>query len=98
FFGDDFQAFDDAGNDFVLEAGVEVFGIFADDDDVDIFKARFEAGQIAHRAEIGVEVEGFAQRYVDAGRATGYGGGHGTLEGDAVAADGIDCGLVENGA
>src|SRR5262245_54530412 len=33
--GDDFQALDDAGNDLMLEPGVEVFGVLADDHDVD---------------------------------------------------------------
>ena len=35
FFGDDLDAFNDAGNDFVLQADVFALGIFADDDEVD---------------------------------------------------------------
>ena len=32
---DDLDGFDDAGDDFVFEADVLAFGIFADDDEVD---------------------------------------------------------------
>ena len=35
FFGDDLDALDDAGDDFVLEADVFALGVFADDDQVD---------------------------------------------------------------
>ena len=34
--GDDLQALDDAGDDLVLEAGVEILGVLADDDQVDV--------------------------------------------------------------
>ena len=97
-FGDDFEAFHDAGNDLMLEAGVEIFGIFADDDHIHIFEARFETGQIAHRTKISVEVERFAECDVDTGRPAGDGCGHGAFEGNAIAADRIDGGLVEYGA
>ena len=33
--GDDFQALDDAGHDLVLEAGVEILGVLAHDDEVE---------------------------------------------------------------
>ncbi len=98
FFGDDFEAFDDAGNDFVFEAGVEVFGIFADDDDIDAIEAGFDAGKIFDGAKIGVEVEGFAQGDVDAGSAPGDSGGHGAFESDFIFADGFDGGSVEDRA
>ena len=94
-FGDDFQAFDDAGNDFVLEAGVEIFGVFADQDDVDVFKSRFHAGEILHRAEVGVEIQSLAQGDVDAGGAAGDGGAGGAFQGDLVAADRFDGGLID---
>ena len=37
--GDDLQALDDAGDDLVLEAGVEVLGVLADDDQVDVLRS-----------------------------------------------------------
>ncbi len=42
--GDNFEAFDHAGDYFVLEAGVQILGIFAHQNDVYIFKARRHAG------------------------------------------------------
>lgn len=89
-FRNDFQAFDDSGNDFVFEAGVKVFGVFANEDDVHVFKARFHAGKIFDGANVGVKIEGFAEADVDAGRAAGDGGTHRAFEGDAIAADGLD--------
>ena len=38
--GDDLQALDDAGHDFVLEPGVEILGVLADDDEVDALEPR----------------------------------------------------------
>ena len=38
--GDDLQALDDARHDFVLEAGVEILGVLAHDDQVDALKPR----------------------------------------------------------
>ena len=34
--GDDLQALDDAWNDFVLEAGVQILRVLADDDEIDV--------------------------------------------------------------
>ena len=36
FFRDDLEAFDHAGNHFVLDAGVKALGVFAHDDEVDV--------------------------------------------------------------
>ena len=56
--GDDLQAFDYIGHYFVFDAGVEVFGVFAEDDQIDrqIGKARLQAGQHAHGAEVYVQI------------------------------------------
>src|SRR3989442_1998658 len=88
--GDDLQAFHDAGNDFMLEAGVEVLGVFAHDDDVHVLITRLHAGEVLHRAKIGKQIEGLAQADVDARWALGDGGGHGAFASDAVAANGFD--------
>ena len=95
FLGDDFQAFDDAGNDFVLQAGVEIFRIFAHDHDIDAIEARLHAGQIPHRAQVGVKIERLAQSDVDARSAASDGGAHGTLQRDFIAADGLESAFVE---
>ena len=67
--GDDLQALDDARHDLVLEAGVEILGVLADDDQIDVLEAARHAGEVAHRAQVGVEVERLAQPDVDAGEA-----------------------------
>ena len=43
--GDDLQALDDAGDDLVLEPGVQVFGVLADDDDIDVGESALDAGR-----------------------------------------------------
>ena len=49
--GDDLQALDDAGHDLVLEPGVEVLGVLAHDDQVDVLRSgcstpgRFRTGR-----------------------------------------------------
>ena len=48
--GDDLQALDDAGHDLVLEAGVEVLGVLAHDDEVDAVKRLAHAGEVPTRA------------------------------------------------
>ena len=42
--GDDLQALDDARHDFVLEAGVQVLGVLADDHEVDALERDGTAG------------------------------------------------------
>ncbi len=75
---------DNARDHFVLESGVQVFSVFAENDHVDrhALKPRFQAGQHAHGAEVGVEIELSAQRDVDAFVAAADGRGGGALEAD----------------
>ena len=84
---DDLQALDNARHDFVLEPGVQVFGVLADDHQVDVGKPRGDAGQVAHGTEIGVQVQRLAQTDVDAGEAFRNRRGHRTLECDLRAPD-----------
>ena len=67
--GDDAQTFDDAGHDFVLEAAVQAFGVFADDDQVDVFVARRHAGHRPGRPIVGVQLQLLPQLDVDAAKA-----------------------------
>ena len=46
----------------VLDAGVEVLGVLADDDQVDVVEARAHAGVALARAHLAVEVELLAER------------------------------------
>jgi hypothetical protein len=50
----DLQALDDAGYDLMLEASIEIFGVLADDHEVDVFEASGYARQIPDRPQIGV--------------------------------------------
>ena len=49
------------GHHHVLEAGVEILGVFADDDEVDVLEARRHRRQVPHRPQVGVEVQRLAQ-------------------------------------
>ncbi len=64
--GDDLQAFHNAGNQLVLDSGVEVFRVFTKDDHVDrqVLKAALESWQHLDRPEIHVHVQLLAQRHI----------------------------------
>src|SRR5882724_2090895 len=95
-FGDDFQAFNDSRHDFMLQAGIKVFRIFANDHDVYVFKARFKSRKILDGAKVRVEIKSLAQSDVHAGSAAGDGGGHRAFQCNAVTAHGLDCCLVQD--
>ena len=85
FLGDDLQALHHAGDDFVLQTGIEVLGILAEDREIEreVVEARLEAGEHAHRAEVRVEAELLAKRYIDALVTAADRGGGGSFEADA---------------
>ncbi len=81
---------------FELDAGVYVFSVFAEDDDVDLFRMLHGAGHalvVLHGAYAGVEIEKLAQRDVERADAAADGRGERPLDGDAQVARGGD-GLV----
>ena len=78
------------GHDGVLEAGVEVFGVLADDDQVDAAEARRHRRQVPDRPQVGVEVERLAQADVDAGEALADRRRDRALQRDLVARDRIE--------
>ena len=67
--GDDLQALDHARHDLVLEAGVEILGVLAHDDQVDALEARVDAGQVPDRPQVRVQIERLAQPDVHAREA-----------------------------
>ena len=89
-FGGDFEAGDDAGHDFVFDAAVEALGVFANDDQVNIFVAGFDTGESADGSDGGVEAEFLAELDVDGFEALADGRGDGAFEGDFVLLDGAD--------
>ena len=76
-----------------LDAGVNVLGILAEDDDVEQFgmpdRGR-DAGKVVHGAPADVEVEELAEGDVQAADAAADGRGEGALDGDVVLADGVE--------
>src|SRR4051795_10357408 len=82
----------------VLDAGVQVLGVLADDDDVDVVEARPYAGVGLARAQAGVEVELVAQRHVDRAEPGADRRGDRALDGDTVATDRVDRLLRERSA
>ena len=84
-FGDSFAGFE-------FDTGVEVFGVFTDDNEIDV--AGFEEGADAFvgfaGANAGVESEFLAEVDVDAAKAFADGGCDGCFESDAVSADGFE--------
>ncbi len=88
--GDDLDALRGVGSDHVLDARVEVLGVLADDDEVDVVVARLEALDGARRPEVGVEPERLTKRDVDAPEALADGGRDRALERDLVARDRLE--------
>src|SRR5712692_5921917 len=81
-FADDLEAFDHARNHFVLQPGIEALGVFPKDHQVDgqVGEAAPDAWQPADRAKIGVKIEDFPKRHVDAGKAAADRRGKRTLQ------------------
>ena len=72
-----------------LDAGVHVFGVLAEDHDVELLGMLHRAGHalvVLHRAHAGVEVENLAQRHVERADAAADGRGERSLDGDAQVA------------
>src|SRR6266851_4503440 len=87
--GDDLQALDHSGDDFVFDAGVKSFGVFADDDQVHARVAGGNVREVADGPEVGKEFEALTEFDVDAGETAADGRGHGALQSDAGALDGF---------
>jgi hypothetical protein len=70
-----------------LDAGVDVFGVLAEDDHVGLLGVLDGAGdarEVADGAEAGVEVEDLAEGDVERADAAAGGGGEGALDADEV--------------
>src|SRR5208282_765784 len=87
--GDDLQALDHSGDDFVFDAGVESFGVFADDDQVHARVSRGNMRKVANWAEVSEQFETLTEFDVNAGKAAADGRGYWAFQSDAGALDGI---------
>ena len=96
--GDDLDALDHSGHHGVLEPGIQVFGVLADDDQIDTLVARGYRRQVPHRPQVGVEIEGLAQPDIDAGKALAHRCRDRALQRDLVAGDRVEQGLRQRRA
>ena len=71
----------------MLDAGVQAFGVLADDDQVNIGIAGGDSRQIADRPEVGEQLELLAQRDIDAGESAADRRGYRALQADVRALD-----------
>src|SRR5262249_51076772 len=62
--GNDFQTLNYSRNDLVFESGVEILGVLADDDEVDVLVAARDALERLDRPQVSVEIERFSKAYV----------------------------------
>ena len=90
--GHEFEALGDAGGLHVFDAGVKVFDIFTDDDEIDAMAAKGGgyAGEFASGADIRIEFEHHAEGDIGALFAVADGGGEGAFEGKAISFYGFD--------
>ena len=65
FLSNDLQAFDDAGNDHMLESRIKTLGVFAHDDQIEIRIATGNVWQRANRTQVRVKIQSLAQTDVD---------------------------------
>ena len=79
----------------MLKTGVQVFGVLADHDQVDVREPRLYAGQAEHGPEVRVELERPADLDVDRGKATANWCADRTLERHAISYDRVENGLWE---
>src|SRR5262249_2752259 len=65
-FGYYLQTLDYSGNDYVFDARIEVFRVFANNNQIDILESSLNSGQILYRAQVCKQIEAFAKRHVRA--------------------------------
>src|ERR1035437_7602787 len=87
--GHDLQALHHSRDDFVFDARVKPFGVFADYDQIDPWVVRGNMRQVVDRPEVGEEFEAPAELDVDAREAAPDGRSYRSLQSDAGALDGL---------
>ena len=88
--GDDLDALRRVRADAMLDARVQVLGVLAHDDQIDVLVARLNALHRASRAEVGIQVERLAQGHVDGAEALADRRRDRALERDARLADRVE--------
>ncbi len=97
--GEEFLDFDGVvGAVLELDAGVDVLGVFSEDDHVGllgVLDGGGDAREVADGAEAGVEVEDLAEGDIEGADAAACGGGKGALDADEVLGEVVEGGLGE---
>ena len=88
--GDDLDALGGIRADHVLDSGVEVFGVLADDDQVHVVVAGLEARDGPDGSEVRVQPQSLPQGDVDGPKSDTNGRRDGSLERDLVPQDGVE--------
>jgi hypothetical protein len=73
----------------VLQSGVKAFGVFSNNDQINIGITSGNVRQIAHRAEVGVKLELLPELHVDAGKAAANGRSNRALQRDVCTFNGF---------
>ena len=71
---------------FEFDARIHIFSVFAEDDDIELFRMLHRAGHalvVLHRPHAGIEVENLAQSHIERADAAANGRGERALDGDA---------------
>src|SRR6476469_10776364 len=79
----DLQALDHAGDDFMFQSRVETFGVFADDNQIDIGISRGNVRKVPDGSEVRIEFKLLAQGDIDTWEASTDGRCHRAFESDA---------------
>ena len=91
---DDLDALRDLGRGHVLDAGVEIFSIFAENDEIDVGIVGLQAGQGLDGTEVGIQIELLAQLHIDRRKnRRRWAWSPAPLQRDLVREDGIHQGL-----
>src|SRR5262250_1529033 len=84
-FGHDLQALDHAGDDLMFQSRVEPFGVFANDNQIDVGISCGNVRQVPDGSEVRIEFELLAQGDIDAREASTHGRCDWTFESDSSA-------------
>ncbi len=91
--GDDLDALGGVRTHHVLDAGIQIFGVLADDDQIHVLVPRLETWNRPYRPKVGVQAESLAQGDIHGPEAHSNRRRDWSLDGDLVAQDRVEDGL-----
>src|SRR6185295_627653 len=84
------ETLDDAGNDFVLDTGVETFSVLPHDYQIEVWIATGNVRQCSNRSEVRVKIQCLTQADVNGSETFSDRRGDGTFESHLVSLDRFD--------